>query len=124
MGLNDRVRKIRGDCVAAGTSPVPETLQGVTKARIAEVLRALDLENIDRVDAVRALLDDTRPSWFTTAPIGTRFSDGATVAHIACHVGILQRGKDKLDREGRDYWIKPLRDIGAVEAIIFDPKSG
>src|SRR5690606_3750904 len=45
------------------------------------------------------------------------FADGATTAQIACHIGILQRGKTKLDREGRDYWIKPLRDLGGFEAI-------
>ncbi len=67
MGLSDRVRRIREECLAAGAQPVPASLQGVTKARIAEVLRALDLENVDRVDVVYALLDDTRGSWFTTA---------------------------------------------------------
>lgn len=29
----------------------------------------------------------------------------------------MQRGGSKLDREGRDYWIKPLREIGGFEAI-------
>jgi len=51
------------------------------------------------------------------------FSEGASIAHIGCHVGILQRGRAKLDREGRDYWVKPLREIGAIEAIYLDPKS-
>lgn len=123
MGLNERVRKVRDEALARGEQPISEKLQGVTKARIADVLRALDLETFDRVDAVFALLDDARGSWFTSAPEETRFCDGATVAHIGCHVGILQRGKDKLDREGRDYWIKPLRDIGAVEPIILDKSS-
>lgn len=32
------------------------------------------------------------------------------------YIGILQRGGyTKLDREGRDYWLKPLWEIGALE---------
>lgn len=123
MGLNEKVREIRDRALERGEQPVAKSLQGVTKERIAEVLRALDLETPDRIDAVFALLDDTLVSWFTTAKEGTKFSDGATVAHIVSHVGILQRGNVKLDREGRDYWIKPLREIGAVESIILDKKT-
>lgn len=45
-------------------------------------------------------------------------ADGASTAHVGCHVGILQRGGTKMDREiARDYWLKPLRDVGAVELI-------
>ncbi len=123
MGLDANVRKIREDALARGEQPVPERLQGVTKARIADFLRALDLETPDRVDAVFALLDDRLDSWFSKAPIGAKFCAGATVAHVACHVGILQRGNVKLDREGRDYRIKPLREIGAVEPIFLDSKT-
>lgn len=36
---------------------------------------------------------------------------------------MLQRGAGKLDREGRDYWCKPLWEIGAMERIFFDSKS-
>ncbi len=123
MGLDAKVRKLREDALAKGGTPVPETFQGVAKTRIKEVLRALDRESADQVDAVFALLDDVHDSWFPGAPTGMKFCEGATVAHIASHVGILQRGGVKLDREGRDYWIKPLRDIGAVEPIIFDKKA-
>lgn len=123
MQLAEKIMAMRAKAIARGEEPVPDVLQGVTKDRIAEVLRALDLETPDRVDAVFALLDDERGSWFTTHPDGATFADGASIAHIGCHVGILQRGKAKLDREGRDYWIKPLREIGAVEAIYLDSKA-
>lgn len=122
MQLADKIMAMREAALARGEEPVPDVLQGVTKDRIAEVLRALDLETTDQVDAVFALLDDERRSWFTTLPDDVTFSAGATVAHVGCHVGILQRGKSKLDREGRDYWIKPLRQIGAIEPIFLDSK--
>jgi len=122
MGLTEDVRKILAAAVKAGTPPVAAVLQGVTKDRVRKVLKLLDKATDDSVDAVFALLDD-RPSWFGKPPKGARFCDGASTAHLGCHVGILQRRGDKLDREGRDYWIKPLRDIGAIEAICLDPKS-
>jgi hypothetical protein len=75
------------------------------------------------VDVVFALLDDERRSWFTTLPGDVAFSEGASIAHLGCHVGILQRGKGKLDREGRDYWIKPFREIGAIEPIYLDSRK-
>ncbi len=123
MQLAEKIMAMREEALARGEEPVPEVLQGVTKHRIAEVLRALDLETTDRVDAVFALLDNEQRSWFTTLPDDVTFAEGASIAHIGCHVGILQRGKSKLDREGRDYWIKPFREIGAIEAIYLDPKS-
>ncbi|MEQ1893384.1 MAG: BsuBI/PstI family type II restriction endonuclease [Planctomycetota bacterium] len=123
MQLADKIVAMREDAIARGEAPVADMLQGVTKVRIAEVLRALDLETADRVDAVFSLLDNKRRSWFTTLPDDVMFSDGASIAHVGCHVGILQRGKSKLDREGRDYWIKPLREIGAIEPIYLDSDS-
>lgn len=117
MKLEDRLRQERDRSIAAGSPPVAATLQGVDKARVRAVLRRLDLDQPDIVDAVFALLDDTRESWFSGAPSGSTVADGASTAHVGCHVGILQRDGTKLDREGRDYWLKPLRDIGAIEAI-------
>lgn len=101
-----------------GGKAVPASLQGVSKERIRQVLARLDLgDNADLVDGVFALLDNHTESWFARPPAGARFCDGATTAHLACHIGILQRGNGKLDREGRDYWIKPLRELGGIEAI-------
>jgi len=114
MALEDRVEELRKQ----RGGKVPEVLQGVTKDRIKLVLGAIDLGgNSDLIDAVFALLDDETPSWFANAPKDATISDGATTAHVACHVGILQRGGRKLDREGRDYWLKPLRQLGGIEAI-------
>ena len=59
MQLSDRVLQLRQDCLARGEEPVSSKLQGVTKERIAEVLRALDLHSTDRVDAVFVILNNT-----------------------------------------------------------------
>ncbi|WP_343343451.1 BsuBI/PstI family type II restriction endonuclease [Sphingomicrobium sp. XHP0239] len=97
---------------------VPDEHQGVSKDKIRQVLAQIDLHgNNDLVDAVFALLDNETSSWFSKAPKGSTIADGASTAHLACHIGILQRGALKLDREGRDYWIKPLRDLGGIEAV-------
>jgi hypothetical protein len=102
----------------------PRELQTVTKRRIIQVLRTLDRGTHDQVDAVFALLDNQTPNWFKKAASkGFKFSDGASTAHIACHIGILQRKSGKLDREGRDYWLKPLWEIGAVEKAYFDAQE-
>ena len=118
MALHDKVIAIRAKRIEAGRAPVPEQFQGVSRAKVAEVLAAVALGgNADLADGVFALLDDETESWFAKTRQGTRFADGATTVHLACHVGILQRGNGKLDREGRDYWIKPLRELGAIEAV-------
>ncbi len=122
-GLNVKVARLREERLAASADgkAVPDSFQGVSKAKIARVLRGIALAgNNDLVDGVFALLDDETPSWFSNAPTGATFADGASTAHLASHVGVLQRGEFKLDREGRDYWIKPLRDLGGIEAILLN----
>jgi len=112
------VAALRQERLDAGRPAVPDLLQGVSKARVKQVLTWLALgDKPDLVDAVFALLDNETNSWFGTTPKGTKFSDGASTAHIGSHVGILQRGRSKLDREGRDYWIKPMQELGAVERV-------
>ena len=119
MALEERVNALRDEALAQGRNPVPNAYQGVTKTRIAEVLDAIDRHTDDLVAAIFALLDDQHASWFTKAPADTKFCDGASTAHIACHVGILQRGQRKLDREGRDYWLKPFWEVGGMEKVYF-----
>jgi len=121
MKLED---KLRSDITAKKLQRPPNTLQGVTKERIAEVLQALDRTSRDQIDAVFALLEDINPSWFyEAAEKGLKVCHGASTAHIACHVGVLQRNAGKLDREGRDYWLKPLWEIGALEKLYFDSET-
>ena len=122
-GLNVKVAQLRKERLAASSNgqAVPDSYQGVSKAKIAKVLRGIALAgNTDLVDGVFALLDDETPSWFANPPPGAKFADGATTVHLASHVGVLQRGEFKLDREGRDYWIKPLRDLGGIEPILIN----
>ena len=125
----------RSKRISLGKPPVPDDLQGVSKEKIRKVLARINLDkNIDLIDCVFSLLDDETISFFRNAPTGTRFCDGATTAHLACHIGILQRGKSRLDREGRDYWIKPLTELGGIEPVLLHgekfiyghvvPKSG
>lgn len=122
--MEARVWELRREAEQAGRAPVPSVLQGVTKERVRETLRAFSRATDDMVDVVFALLDDVHPTWFSAARNGARFCDGATTAHLGCHVGILQRGGGKLDREGRDYWIKPLRESGAIETVFLRPGAG
>ncbi len=105
-------------------TPLPHRLQGIDKERIRATLRAMDRESDDMVDAVFALLDNITPNLFSKARLDARFCDGASTQHIAAHVGTWQRGGARLDREGRDYWIKPLRDIGAIEPVYLQPDTG
>ncbi len=119
--LEDKLIALRNQRMAALGQPMPGALQGVTKVRITAALSELDLgSNADLIDCVFALLDDQMPSLFANAPQHAKFADGASTAQLGCHIGILQRGGTKLDREGRDYWIKPLRDLGGIEAITLE----
>jgi len=97
--------------------------QGVSRDEVKTVLEKIGRLTVDMVDCVWCLLNNTFPSLFPKA-VGLKISDGAGVAHIAGYVGILLRGKKKLDREGRDYWLKPLRELGAIEPVTFDSMQG
>ncbi|EPD9022671.1 BsuBI/PstI family type II restriction endonuclease [Escherichia coli] len=121
MGIEDDAIARRLEAQRKGVQVVPSDYQGVTKQRVVDVLTVIDRCKDNMVDVVYSLLCD-EPSWYKKAAhSGYRFCDGASVAHIGTHVGILQRGGNlKLDREGRDYWLKPLWEIGAIEKVYFD----
>lgn len=125
MTIESEFRDLRRKRLKVRERALPQEFQGVIKSRIRQVLSSLDKETEDMVDVVFALLDDETPSLFSKSPYGSKFCDGARVAHIGAHVGILQRGgNSKLDREGRDYWIKPLRELGAIDPIYLHPDTG
>lgn len=117
MSLQDQIGKLRELQVEYAVHPL-------LKERIRAVLKTIDRESADMVDVIFALMDCETPSLFKKARPGTKFCDGASTQQIAIHVGTLQRSGTRLDREGRDYWIKPLRDLGAIEPVYLHPKTG
>jgi hypothetical protein len=123
MTLNDRILQIQKQFTSGGGSAVPSILSGVKKDKVRRVLALIDRCTPDMVDAVFALLDDHNSSFFPKASKTHKFKDGATVAHIGAHVGMLQRNSSRLDREGRDYWLKPLWEIGAIEKVQYDSNT-
>lgn len=124
LGVVDNAIARRRVSLDAGEPVLPDHYNGVTLAKIRSVLKQIDRCTDSMVEGVFALLS-TEPNWFSkAAKNGLQFRHGATTAHVGTHVGILQRGnRDKLDREGRDYWLKPLWEIGAIEKIYFDASS-
>lgn len=119
MGLEEDVRALRQAALDAGEELIPEQFQGVTRDRIARVLQQVDRAGEMMVSTVFALLDDQRDTWWPRMPDGTKLCHGATIGHIGAYVGILMQGRGrKHDREQvRDYWLKPLMEVGAVEMV-------
>lgn len=97
---------------------VSNIYQGITIEDVSTLLQRIGKHSNDIRDTIWCLLNNEFPSLFANATSFT-ISDGASVAHIGGYIGILLRGGKKLDREGRDYWIKPLREIGAIEEITY-----
>jgi hypothetical protein len=92
--------------------------QGVSIQDIELVLSRINLYTNDRRDAIWCLLNNEYPSLFVNSA-GFTLADGASIAHIGGYIGILMRGSGRLDREGRDYWIKPLTEIGAIQKCTY-----
>ena len=96
--------------------------QNINKRDIEVVLKKIDKFTEDIREVVWCLLNNLFPSLLPNSE-GLHISDGASVAHIGGYVGILMRMKNRLDREGRDYWIKPLKDIGAIQEMTYISKE-
>tara|TARA_R110001583_G_scaffold76235_1_gene208928 strand:- start:17317 stop:18315 length:999 start_codon:yes stop_codon:yes gene_type:complete len=124
MSIEDVMIERRNAAKEAGELLIPPKYQGVSKQRVSEVLASIDQLNDNKLDVIYSLLCDEL-SWYPKASLQElRFCDGASVAHIGTHVGILQRGRNiKLDREGRDYWLKPFWEVGAIEKVYLDPNA-
>jgi hypothetical protein len=125
MTIESRFKQLRAQRAKEGLPTVPPSPGGVQRAQVEDFVRQCFNGNVDITDAICALLDDTTPSGFTSGRRGqTRtwlMSEGATTAQIGAYIGILKRGGElKLDREGRDHWIKPLRAIGGINPVTFD----
>lgn len=125
MNINDNkdIRKRRGEKVEDYFSRLVEqnyqlksSYQDIAMEDVIVTLDRFNRRTADMRDAVWCLLNNEFPSVFSKAPDKT-ISDGASIAHIGSYVGILMRHNKKLDREGRDYWIKPLVDIAAIEPV-------
>lgn len=94
-----------------------DTYQDVTLNDITITLEKFNCNTPELRDSVWCLLNNEFPSVFSNAN-GKTIASGASTAHIGCYVGILMRHQKKVDRETvRDYWMKPLNDIAAVEPV-------
>ncbi|TGA68791.1 hypothetical protein VFES401_18170 [Aliivibrio fischeri] len=124
MGIEDDMIARRNAAQKAGEQVIPDSYQGISKQRVREVLAEIDQSHDNKIDVVYSLSCDEMSWYKKAAKKGLHFCDGASVAHIGTHVGILQRGRNiKLDREGRDYWLKPLWEIGAIEKVYLNPNG-
>ncbi len=96
---------------------------GVPRERIERALRRLGRNTRNEVSVIVALLDDDLPNGYPQVQEELPFSAGANTQHIFHHVGILQHGERQIDRENRNYLIKPLIELGVIERAHLDSKS-
>lgn len=129
MFMNKLFKKKKGENLvkmisrASSEYELKDTYQGITLDQVEGTLGAIGRHSPDIKDVIWCLLIDDVPSLFSKAK-HNKLCDGATTAQIATFVGVLMRKGEKLDREGRDYWIKPLRELGAIEACTYSPGVG
>lgn len=100
-----------------------ESYQRIDMNIVKIVLQKLDRYSNDILDVIYCLSNNELPSLFSKISNTHKICSGASVAHIGSYIGILLRGKNKLDREGRDYWIKPLVDIGILDPVTLLPDN-
>lgn len=92
--------------------------QGITKDTVEQFLKRIDRYSYDIRDVILCLLNNELPNPYPKIKEFKKISSGASTAQIGSYIGILLRGqKSKMDREGRDSWIKPLVDINIIEPV-------
>ncbi len=96
-----------------------KTPSGVSEDRVSKALSRLSLKSPEKCKmAVMALLDDQTSSFFTAISRDEKVCAGANVGHVACHIGFLQMGASKADRENiRDDVLRPMRILGVLDAV-------
>lgn len=101
---------------------VSEYFDGISKEDVEHVLGKLGLDKTDLIDCIWVLLDDKLNNVYSES---FKICNGASTAHIGAYIAILLGNSEiKSDREYmRDYVIKPLLEIGAVERMTFLTKK-
>lgn len=100
-----------------------DSYQNISLEKISDFLKKIGRYSDDRRDTIFCLLNDELPNLYSTIKTTEKISAGASTAQIGSYIGILLRGRNnKLDREGRDNWIKPLIHIGIIEPIYLEGK--
>lgn len=96
--------------------------QGIKKESIELVMNKMGMTKDSYINCIWAMLDDKLNNLIDNK---MKFKDGAKVAEIGGYLAILLADAEiKKDREQvRDYIIKPLIDIGAVEPITYLKKD-
>lgn len=96
---------------------------GVPRPRAEHALQRLGHGSRNEVSVIVALLDEELPNGYYPVQEAYPFSAGASTSHVFCHAGILQHGEKKIDRENRDYLIKPFTELGIIEPVYLDPRT-
>ena len=96
---------------------------GIPRERIERALRRLGRHTRNEVSVVVALLDEDLPNGYPSVQEKHPFSAGASTQHIFHHIGVLQHGEGAIDRENRDYLIKPFIELGVIERSHLDSST-
>lgn len=114
-----------GDAMPACNLNFANAQEARTGGRAYELLVALDSYSDGRGAVIVALTDDNLPSPFSSlADDGQPFASAAGTRQIFERCMPLLGTDRRPDRELRDYWIRPLVDLGLVERVYVTPKEG
>lgn len=92
--------------------------------RVEYILNAIGLKHPARVETILALSDEDTPSGFHfLKDRGLPISSGATTRQLLDHIA-PRLGKSHMDRELRDFFFLPLREVGILIRGYADSKEG